>query len=269
MNFNKKQAAMLIVALFMAWVGNVYWYNHNLLKEPLFVKCYYDSPGDMPVFRYIQNATDDYSIICMSFPELDNVYVQCSEFERERNKYYKIKEITSSYDVKKVTKGKAAMVTKAKVFFTNGKSMIVDIGEVYLSPNINDKPLLKYNSGCVYNNNEGSVVAIASGNGVIKGIKDKFSINLSDIVKIELNGKRVNATEFPIEFKSGDTITVNYHFYFKGENDIRGSYFYKLSSLIDCEDMNGKKSDEFIDVEYCPDINKIDVKKLEKEKGGN
>ena len=273
MNFGKKKAAILLVAFVMVWVGNFYWYNRNLLKEPVFVKCYYDLQGNMPIrLHYFQNIADDYSIASISFPELDNQYVPCNEFEQGGTRGYKMKEIdiyfNSLEDVKRITKDKAVKLTKANVQFGNGKSILVNIGEIYLTPSFNDKPLFNGNSSYANSNNEGGTIVTANRNGVIKGINSKFSM-ISEMTKMELNGKVIRQTDFPIKFKTGDTITFKYNFIFKDENDIRASYFYKLSNLIECEDLEGRKSIEFIDIHYDPDINNIDVKKLEKERGNN
>ena len=274
MNFSKKKAAILLVALVMVWVGNLYWYNRNLLKEPVFVKCYYDLQGNMPItLHYYQNSEDNFGVVGISFPELNNQFVPCNDLWKGSTKYYKNKEVNIYFntleDVKRITNDKEVKITKVNVQFGNGKNVIVDIGEIYLTPSFNDKPLFNGNSSYADSNNEGRTIVTATSDGVIKGFNNKFNLNLSDIIKIELNGKLINPTDFPVKFKTGDTIVVKYNFNFKDENDIRRNYFYQLSSIINCEHSAEEKSNVFIDIHYDPDINKIDVKTLEKERGNN
>jgi len=272
MNFNKKKVATLIVAFVMVWVGNVYLFKYNSLKEPLFIKSYADLQSGMPIrLHYLQNINDEYGAVIITFPEANKEFVQFNEYEWGRTRYYKMKEINIHFDnvedVKRLTKGKEVKLTKANVQFGNGKSVVVNIGEVYLSPSVNETPLLQFNSGSQDSNYGGRTTTVAMSNGVIKGIKDRFSLKISDMVKLQLNDKVVTPSEFPVKFKIGDTITFQYDFKFKDENDIRSNYFYQLSRLIECEDLNGRQANEIVDLHYDPNIHEIDVKRLEKEEG--
>ena len=57
MNLNKKFIAIGLILLIFSWVGNISFYEKQILNEPIFIKHYYDVESGMSNIRlyYIQN----------------------------------------------------------------------------------------------------------------------------------------------------------------------------------------------------------------------
>lgn len=70
MKINKNIVISLIVLLILFWTLNIIYYKKQVLKEPLFVKHYYDikkGTGDFQLY-YIQNINSKDRVVSITIP---------------------------------------------------------------------------------------------------------------------------------------------------------------------------------------------------------
>lgn len=80
MNLNKKFAAIGLTLLIFSWVGNIFFYEKHIIKEPIFIKQYYDLQGrvnNVPLY-YIQDINSQDQVQNIEFPMLYEVLVAVS-----------------------------------------------------------------------------------------------------------------------------------------------------------------------------------------------
>ena len=94
MKLNKKLVAFGLVLLVLFWIGNIVCYQKHVLKEPLFLKQYYDDKmvtGDFQLY-YIQNINDNVTVANIIFPEIGNqsyFFNDNGSYTSTDRKYYK------------------------------------------------------------------------------------------------------------------------------------------------------------------------------------
>lgn len=274
MKINKKLAVCGLALLIILWAGNIIYYENQILKEPLFIKHYYDTPYDVNEFRLycIENANSKDAISSIVFPEISNSYVNFTEsYDHSWSRYYNVKVI-----IVKLYSGNSntlppeynnKVITKALIGFSNGKSMTVDLGKIYLCSDKAQSSALKTSMSSVSSDNIGRVSLITKEDINITGINSNFYDGMKDILKIDINGKELSKTTFPVKLKSGDQFTVDYTFNFN-KNDIRKLYAYNFTLNLLTEDSQGTKGTSSLFITSQQQLGgNFKVKALEKNVG--
>lgn len=247
MNYNKKGIILGLIFLAAAWAGNILYYNNHVLKEPVFIKHYYDLKNGMNTFQlyYIQNINSDQHVAAITFPELENQYVDFGENDwNSDHRYYKLKIINISLfratpeDIPSQYKNK--LITKAQVHFSDGKVMTVDLGRIYLYNDSSEKPSIFTANASSGSDNTGSVTFRTDGQIKIIGIITKFPELLDNPLKIRINNNSLMDIKFPIELRDMRTFDMNYSFNFE-KKDMRNNYVYNFPVDILTEDSNGNR----------------------------
>lgn len=258
MKLNKKLVAFGLVLLVLFWIGNIVCYQKHVLKEPLFLKQYYDDKtvtGDFQLY-YIQNINDNVTVTNIIFPEIGNqsyFFNDNESYASTDRKYYKLKAITINIitgftgEMKDAYKNK--VITKAKVYLSNGKVMNVDLGKIYLCSDEEKNSELKQYCASSSSDNTGCTSFTAEKDTNVIGINSKSYEEVKDILKINVNGETLNKVNFPIKLKRGDELKINYSFNFS-KTDLRKNNIYELSLNVLTEDLSGNKGSSPCFIDY-------------------
>lgn len=275
MHFNKKHIAGGIALLLLLWTANIIYYKSHVLKEPLFIKHYYDVKKGMNSFRlhYIDNINSEDRVVGIVFPEIGEQQIYCSEFSQNADgRYYELKILTVNIfngDVNSIPEEyKNKVITKARIMLSKGKVMDVDIGKIYLYGDEIENRHLQGNRVSSSSDNTGSAYYATTKDIIIKDIDSKFYNDLKDILKITINEKELSKDIFPIELKEGEALDIRYGFEFS-KDDIRKNNVYDFSIDILTEDSQGNKgsNSSFLN-RYLWGIRDFHINSLKNSKGG-
>jgi len=287
MKLNKKYIAIGISFLVLCWIGNIIYYKDHVLKEPLFIKHYYDvgkGDGNFNIF-YIQNINSKNKITSIIFPEIGQQELNFTEYDGEVDKkYYMLKNVNvkiindNEEDIPDEYKNK--VITKAQVQFSDGTTMDVNLGKIYLySDEIEHKDLgiqctqtSSYTSGSTTSTTTLGVHpnTTLGGDDEIKitGISSNFDEEIKDIIHIYVNEEPIDKDSFPIYLKKDDTISFGYAFdYSNNIKKINNAYFLKFNVLT--EDPEGDKGSTSFNVySNMPAPTNFDINSLKADLGG-
>lgn len=258
MKLNKKLLVSSIVLLILLWSGNIFYYEKHILKEPLFIKCYYNLPSGLDMFNlyYIQNINSQDNITEITFPEIGIQPLTFSVLDMNTDgKNYRLKMLSinkfNNYLNKIPNEYKKKILTKANIKFSNGKIMTVNLGKIYFNGEtevneIRNTDLIQ-SSGSSCNDSTGSTIFTAKKDLTILSISNKFYDEIKDILKVNINGKELSNIVFPIKLKKDDQVSINYGFTFN-QNDIRKNYLYNLAFYISTVDSKGTKGNSLFGI---------------------
>lgn len=274
MKVNKKYILIGCILLLLCCLGNSIYYYSKILKEPLFIKNYYDVPQGMNSFNmyYIQNLNSQDKVESIIFPEVGQDAICFTENDRNSdNIYYKLKCLTVNlYDGalnQSPEKYRNKVLTKAQVKFSNGKTMNVNLGKIYLYSDEIHSNDLYCQSQSSSTDNTGNFSYKANQDMGIMNISSEFDYEMKDILQIYVNGKKLSSIDFPIVLLKDDTIDINYKFDYKQKPMMRNySYFFGLKILT--LDLQGNKGivRSFINSNFqSPEDFDIDTLKKESE----
>lgn len=276
MNLNKKLIVIGMVLLIVLWTGNIIYYEKHAIKEPLFIKHYYDVniSGDIFKLYYVQNINSKDKIINIVLPEIGQQYINFAEYDmgNTNGPYYKLKvlmiNINNGSNNKIPDEYKNKFITKAQITFSNGKTMNVNLGKIYLYSDKNNSGDLVQRGVTETTDSNGSTILYANKDINITGINSRFYDGLKDVLKINIGGVPLSKITFPIKMKAGETIDVSYAFNFNNKNDIRLNNAYNLTFNILMEDSQGKKGSSHCLIDFYPySSDNININVLKDDKG--
>lgn len=247
MKFNKNYIILGSAMLVLCWTLNIAYYQNKVLKEPLFINHYYDIPQDMNSFDlyYIQNLSSKNEITSIIFPGIGTQHMNFTVTDVNSDKrYYMLKNIRinilngSDNHIPKEYKNK--VITKALIEFSDGKTMNVNLGKIYLFRNELAAGDFKFYSASSSSDNTGSSNFTANKDLKITGIGGRFNEEVKDILEIKVNNKLLSDIKFPINLKKGEILYINYGFNFD-RNLIKQNNAYSFCLNILTEDLSGNK----------------------------
>ena len=291
MKLNKKYIAIGLSFLVLCWIGNIIYYKDHVLKEPLFIKHYYDvEKGSRKInLFYIQNINSKNKITSIIFPEIGQQELTFTESDGEvDNKYYMLKNVEAKIidyneeDIPDEYKNK--VITKAQVQFSDGTTMSVNLGKIYLYSDVIEQEDLSVQYTKSYSYIDGSRTTSTSSTtlGVhpnttlsggyeikITGISSNFDEEIKDIIHIYVNEEPIDKDSFPIYLKKEDTISFGYAFDYSNDiKKINNAYFLKFNVLT--EDPEGDKGSTSFNVySNMPEPTNFDIHSLKADLGGN
>lgn len=275
MNLNKKHVVIWIMLLTAVWTGNIIYYQRHVLKEPLFIKNYYDIREDYGFFRliYIDNINSERNVTSIVFPEVGSETINFTEQDyNSDNRYYRMKLINVKLEkddniIREKYLNK--LITKAEVHLSDGKVINTDIGKIYISSNMDDSgaELFAAESTISSNNNTEQVTYRVSKDMKILSISSRFFEIMEDVLDIKLNKKPLKEISFPMELEKGDTLEIDYEFKFT-DGDIRQSCAYDFPLYFMVEDMEGKKESRICSIDYWLQFPELyDINDLKEDRG--
>ncbi|MBU3188962.1 hypothetical protein K9O30_07775 [Clostridium bowmanii] len=245
MNFNKKYIILGLAILVLCWTLNIAYYQNKVIKEPLFINHYYDIPKGMNSFDiyYIKDLSSQREITSVIFPELGTQSMNFTDTDVNSDKrYYMLKNIRidilngSDSDIPEEYKNK--VITKAIIEFSDGKTMNVNLGKIYLFSDELLARAFKFYSASSSSDNTGSSNLIADKDLKVTGIDGRFNEEVKDILEIKVNNKLLSEVKFPLYLKKGEILYINYGFNFN-ENLIKQNNAYSFPLNVLTEDLSG------------------------------
>lgn len=274
MNIKKKYVLLGLLLLTAAWLGNIFYYQKHVLKEPLFIKHYYDVKQGMDSFRlyYIDNINQKNEVAYISFPEIEEGYTSTEIWQHNSdNRYYNFKII--NVRTNGVSDGNIPenlinkVITKAIVYLNNGKSFDVDIGKIYLYNDRSDERILHSIRTMGSSNNTGSTTFTSPAHSKIYGVSTKFPELMDGMLNVSINDIPLEDVKFPINVNMGDNITVNYGFKFD-RKDINRNNAYEFSIDLLTENSVGEKGVNSAFVDYwLQSPEEFDIAAMLKDRG--
>ncbi|KAJ51514.1 hypothetical protein BD780_001924 [Clostridium tetanomorphum] len=243
MNLNKKVVTIGIGILVILWIGNIFYYKQHILKEPIFLKhyCCISQGRDRFKLVYIENINSKEKIVSIKLPEIGEEFIDWGEYHNNDDGiYYRMKSIVVRISEKDIEKYKNRLITKAEIYFSDGKNMNVDIGNIYLCDDRIDERLFHTESASSSSDNIGESTLMLERDMKINGVESRFPEIINDIIKIKINDTLLKDVKFPMKLKKGDKFNVSYSFKFN-KDDIRKNYIYDVPLDIIYEYSNKTK----------------------------
>lgn len=247
MNLNKKYIILGSAILVLCWTLNIAYYQNKVLKQPLFIHHYYDIPQGMNNFDlyYIQNLSSQREISSIIFPEIGQQHMNFTDTDVNSDKrYYMLKAIRVTIlngNVDPIPEEyKNKVITKALIEFTDGKTMNVNLGKIYLFSDEVATSAFKFYSVSSSSDNTGSSNLKADKDLMITGVSGRFNEDVKDVLEIKVNNKLLSDIKFPMNLKKGEIVYINYGFNFKG-NLIKQNNAYSYPLNILTQDSLGNK----------------------------
>ncbi|SHJ29290.1 hypothetical protein SAMN05444401_2630 [Clostridium amylolyticum] len=274
MKFNKKLVTCGLILFILTWTGNIIYYKNQILKEPLFMKHYYDIDNSRGEFRlsYIDNINSKDRVISIMFPEIGRQFY-CSELSQNTDRrYYALKTIKIDFPNENMNvlpkEFQNKLITKAEVMLSNGKNINVDLGKIYIHSDETKENHLKTFGTTGSSDYTGSQLFNADRDIKVIGIKGKIYEEIKDVLRVSIEGKNLSDITFPINLKKGEPFDISYAFKFN-KNDIRKNNAYLFTLDILTEDFQGNKGVTTCYLgynSYSP--HNYDIKTLKNSKGG-
>lgn len=277
MKINRKVVIFLLIGLILVCSGNIIFYKRHILKSPLFIKNYSVLYKDMDLkIHYIQNISSKDKIVSIELPEFKNKMVNFSEEDKSSDKVnYTLKEITIKFLDDDIEKDSNRTLTKAKIKFSNGKTMNVNLGQIYIYDTIETNEDLEDIGTSVSSdfseNGEllGNSTLKACKNVKIIGIGNRFSKITEGILKLNINKKNSSHVNFPMYVNAKDIIYLEYGLSCKAD-DKRIDNDYNLQLNILTEDSQGnKKVQDILITRSINSLHDININLLKKNSTGS
>ncbi|WP_199613868.1 hypothetical protein [Paenibacillus alkalitolerans] len=209
------------VLIVLSWVGNLVYYQQLQLSKPLFMKHYYDITvlnGQTFGIYYLANKTLDIDVSHIELPEAPDARITTlghlkSEYTHQVLKEFNVAFHEGSQEAWR-EKGDV-VITHINVYYTDGTSESVDIGEIHLRSPMNWSRKLEFQSGGGSSDGTGFYSQRALEDVMVTGIAHHFQQLLTDILQLELTVPGYNSAEvkdipFPILLKKNDTVYLRY-----------------------------------------------------------
>lgn len=274
MKFNKKLVTCGLILFILTWTGNIIYYKKQVLKEPLFMKHYYDIDNNRGELRlsYIDNINSKNKVVSIMFPEIGQQFYCQEVWENSDRRYYVLKTIQvnlKNKDTNKIAKEfENKIITQAEVILFNGEKLNVNLGKIYIYREETKENHLKTFGTTGSSDYTGSKLFNADRDIKIIGIKGKIYEEIKDVLQVSIEGKNLSAITFPINLKKGDPFDISYAFKFN-KNDVRKNNAYSFTLDILTEDFQGNKGVTTCNLgynSYSP--HNYDIKTLKNSKGG-
>lgn len=260
MEIKRKYVVVGLILLALAWGGNIYVYQRHMLKEPVFLKHYYDLKPGIGIFwiYYIDNINPRDGVVSVTFPELEPGLVYSEIIETGRhNSYYSMKSIqvgifeVNPSEVSEDSKEK--VITKVRLHFDSGKTRDFNVGDIYINTFRPYKHNFDYTSAEMTSENSSSTKFSSSKTVRVYGTSSKYPELIDDLIEIRINGELLKNVKFPITVNMGETITVDYKFKFE-EWDARKNNAYNFTFNLLTEDLMGEQGMESIRIDHYPQL---------------
>lgn len=233
----RKSFIYIILLSIVCWGANLYYYKETRINSSLFIENYKDIPItgeydennkkivyiDAPLkLYYIQHAYDD-KIAEIQFPELSdrtacintedvkgfgNLKLRCIDLSKtdwQQQFYYLLEE--------KYIKSDYFYITKMNYWTSNGKKYEVNLGKIYFINNLNksdtkDAYIINRSNTSASN---GEYYTKAVSDLSIIGVQSHVKDDVDKYVKLTINDKDINKTEFPVKVKKNDVFKIKYN----------------------------------------------------------
>lgn|GEM_PF-1547396 len=272
---HKKLIIYGLVLLLLCWIGNILYYNNKEIKEPLFLKHYYalqDGMGDFNLY-YVQKINSQDKVSSIVFPEIGQNPVNFTENDDNNTdynidkRYYALKTIRIiiyNGDMSNMpAEYKNKIITKAKIQFSNGKSMNVSLGKIYFaSDEVKDNGLEQRSTTVSSDNTEYYTYWIKK-DIMITGINYQFNKQVNGMLEINIDGKAISKNSFPIRLNSVGMVSIGDKMNLNKNN----AYFFNFDILTEDLQGNKGKSSCFIGSIFQPPEN-LNVDTLKKNSRG-
>jgi hypothetical protein len=282
MKLNSKVIILIVIAILISWVGNIYIFNKYSLEKPLMLNSY---SGSMLTenygfeLRYISNIYDQDNFISASLPEISNQAFPVDFLSESNIKYssYRINVIYINLGFVLLDNGKRLIdsdkiknpIKKIHLRTNSGKMYEYDLGEILIfkEQEIKDNPI-KEDSSMSSNNNLGNSIFTTSSDIKLTEIMSPLEDIITEVCDIKINGIPLDHVKLPLYFKAGDQIEVKYQF--KNSADMKQQFrFSSFLIPLTLKGLDSKGNIATMKVHiYCNtqnEINAKDIKKLIKD----
>lgn len=255
MNFKRKYILMGLVLLLIAWIGNIFYHQNHILKEPILIKQYCDVNQVKPSFYlyYIANINQENEIESISFPEIEPSYVHIERYAFNDNRFYKLNIIKVNINIDhkgNIPNGvKNKVLTKARLNLRNRKIVDVNIGRIYLFSEDTGSGKLKSSGLESRSQYTGSTTFSSPEDLKVYGVSTKFPEMMDGPLEIYINNAPLKDVKFPINVNKDGNIKVGYKLQFDKE-DIRKYNAYDFSIYLLTEDKKGEKGVNPVFINY-------------------
>ena len=274
MEKNRRILKIGIVLVCVTFALNVVIYRCSELKEPIFLKHYYElNFYDGMAFRinYICNKNDMYKVAYVNFGEEleEYLYISTDDIKSTVIGNYKLNEIVftlRNYNGEGIENflEDNLILGEAEIQFSNGKAMNVDLGKIILKPKADTSDAIDMYMSSSSNDNTSRCEYRVNETVKIQSIESNEDD--SEILEVTFNGKNIRDIAYPIVLEKGNIINIASKPKLSS-NDIRKYDYYDINKSIKFIDRNGQEQTQrVLDLRYTPYFNYWDMLKVIKSK---
>lgn len=276
MTISKKRVMIGLLLLALIWMGNMFYYYSKALDKPVFLKHYYDIPGDMSSFRlfYVDNIHSNAKVVQLVFPELGSYPVSAVDNSyNDDGKYYRMNMVyvTLYYGSREnmPEQYRNKVVTKAVVTFSDGKVYNVNLGRIYIANNGVGQRVIPAITGETSSDGSGYTGFSTDNEVSIKAVTCRFPELAAKILKININGTPLRKIKFPLKIEKGEGLGVDYYYAFQ-KGDERSTYEYDFPLYLFTDSQAPKERGGFMTCytnHFVQSPRELNIKKLKEEQG--
>lgn len=231
-------------------------------KQPIFLKHYYElglQEGTAFKIGGLMNKDDPRQLVEIAFPEfpeMGDFFRVRSEEQFNLNAHHEKRE----YWIEYVNKGdmlpieEEMTLTRAKMTFSNGDEMDIDIGQIVFYPIQYENNVLDIKMSRASSSGEIALIGRFTEDVYLEEIKSTLDPLVKDLIKIEVNGRGTKA-QF---FKQGMTWKLEGRMKIE-PTDSRKFNYYEVQSRIYFKDTEGKMCvKRILNLRHEPNFNKIE-----------
>lgn len=288
--------AIVIISL----IGNYLFFKSKQLAKPIMLKHYYELEaveGRIFELHYIVNKHEDFQIAYGVIPNSDIQIIPTYEHQTGDYQYYQIKAVGFELADELLEKhtNTNLELNQLLIYFTNGESQLMEIGELTLYSNKQSEFPFDYQSSGSSSDHNGYQSAIAQKDLKITGIEVPFADDLSSALSLKINNDQLDLKEFlnqmetgnfsdgpldhfdteayakelepdlfPYSLRFGEMFAIYYQFDFK-KNDPHQVNHYSIDIKLLGEDEDGQAYTSPFQISYHPYIDEKVLRSIVKE----
>ena len=270
MKLNIKHVVFGLALLVLFWTGNIIYYKNHAIDNPIFLKHYYDVTMDGFSLYYLDDINSKAKVVSIDFPQIGCQCTNITQYANSTdNPYYRLNVLLLIMPNTAPDKLKNKVITYAKVTFSDGKTMDVNLGTIHFSGDgfaSNSSVKQQCSESSDYT---GDACFTSNKSIEITGIDSKSYERVKDIMQINIGAKPLSKIKFPIRLNAGDLVDINYKFNFEKDPEKQNNaYSFALNILT--KDSSGKNGITPYLIDLYPSSPKdIDLNSLKNTKGGN
>jgi hypothetical protein len=228
MKLNIKIIIVIVIAIIISWVGNIYIFNKYSLERPFLLKSYlnvlFTEDHDLQL-SYISNIYDKDNICKVSFPEIGTqpFYINLISEQNLNSSNYRINKINIDLGTIFLEDGKRFVdisnpenisLKKIQLTTLSQETYEYDLGEIrfYKDQEIKDDNSIQQLSSMSSNNNSGNSIFQVNTDINITEIVNPLKDILLQVCDVGINDIPIKNLNLPLSFKSGDWIELKYQF---------------------------------------------------------
>lgn len=261
----KRITAWMIVIILIAgsWIGNMWYYLHSQLEEPLFLRHHitmFANIGDRLELQYLENKNEDIQVSMIQIDELPQLQFQLFEQTSYTHQVYKKAFADWSPEELNLKESTDLSIHEITVYYNNGESKRVPIGEINVLWHPNSHSLLEFASSGGSSDGTGFTAVNAAEDFTIEGIHYTYQDKMPAF-EMKLANTPLDQVTYPFLAAEGHGLNLNYRWRYSEDNPYRYDVF-RSNIVLNLRDKNQQEVTEYLHINHNLNFSESDIRRL-------